>query len=373
MPNLYIHLNRMIDDSYPIEIGRNLIDSLVADLRQGLIKHRNKIAVLTDSHVQRIYGDEMIHKLVNAGFNCDLFVVPSGESSKTRENKAMIEDQMLSKGYGRDSCLIALGGGMISDLGGFIAGTFCRGIAYVNYSTTLLSAADASVGGKTAVNTPAATNLIGVFHQPTKVYIDLNTWHTLPVREFRSGLAETIKHACLADSGFFEYLEMNINNIIDHDRLILAPQVCEFIAMKNCQIKYHVVEQDEKEENLRQVLNLGHTAGRAIETLSNYELLHGEAIAIGLTIQAKLAHKLGYVTENELQRIMNLLLKAGFQLSLPKNITPEKLVEKMHTDKKVRDGKIRFVFQDGIGKMKQFFDGSYSIAVEETVVYEILS
>ncbi len=372
MPGFHVSLKRIVDDSYDIEIGRDLLDTLINDLKNGLVKNANKIAVITDSKVKERYGDTFIEKLKTAGFSCDLLVVPNGEKSKTRETKAGIEDQMLNRGYGRDSCIIALGGGMISDLAGFVASTFCRGIPYINYSTTLLSAADASVGGKTAVNTPVATNLIGAFHQPAKVYIDLNAWHSLPVREFRSGLAETIKHACMADYDFFQYLERHMHRIIDGDRLVLDPDVCEHIAYKNCEIKYRVVEQDEKESNLRQILNLGHTAGRALEALSHYELLHGEAVAIGLSVQARIARKLGYLTGEELDRVCRLLMNAGFQIDIPPRIAPASLVEKMYTDKKVRSGKIRFVFMSGIGKMKQFEDGSYSAPIDEEMILDTL-
>lgn len=243
----------------------------------------------------------------------------------------------------------------------------------LNYTTTLLAAADASVGGKTGVNTPVATNLIGVFHQPRKVYIDLAAWRTLPVREFRSGLAETIKHACLADEAFFCYLEENIGRVVsEQGELILDPGVCETIALHNCRIKYAVVEQDEHESNLRQILNLGHTAGRALEAVSGYELLHGEAIAVGLVIQAKLGVKLGYMTGEQAERVTALLKKAGLPTAIPAYITDRALMDKMYTDKKVRSGRIRFVFQAGIGAMKCFADGSYSIPVEEETVMQLL-
>lgn len=373
MTKFQVQLRRIVDDSYEIEIGRDLFDRLIADLQQGLAGQPSKIAVITDSKVGVVYGNLIILKLQAGGYGCDLLEVPSGEASKTRETKARIEDRLLELGYGRDCCIIALGGGMVSDLSGFVASTFCRGVPYINYSTTLLSAADASVGGKTAVNTPVATNLIGTFYQPRKVYIDLNTWKSLPIREFRSGLAETIKHACMDDYTFFEYLESNMGRILSGGDLFLDPDVCNHIALKNCELKYRVVEQDEKETNLRQVLNLGHTAGRALEALSGYEILHGEAIAIGLAFQAWLACKLGYLTGQERDRICRLLQSAGFNLEIPKQITPNQLVDKMYTDKKVRSGKLRFVLMDGIGKIKQFQDGSYSAEIPEEILYETIA
>jgi 3-dehydroquinate synthase len=372
MSSFNVQLKRVIDDSYEIEIGRNLFKKLAADIRNGIISNVSKIAILTDSVVKEIYGEQMLDELRQNNLRSELFVVQSGESNKTRESKAKIEDQMLEKGFGRDSCLIALGGGMVSDLGGFIASTFCRGIPYINYSTTLLSAADASVGGKTAVNTPVATNLIGNFYQPSKVYIDLSTWSSLPVREFRSGLAETIKHACMADREFFEYLEMNIDKVISNGELVLDPSDCEHIAFKNCEIKYRVVEKDERETNLRQILNLGHTAGRALEALSNYTLLHGEAVAVGISIQARLAQRLGFIDLEEERRINSLLERAGFIIKIPHSIEINSLVKKMYTDKKVRQGEIRFVFMNGIGSVKQFDDGSYSTPIKEEIIIDVL-
>jgi len=373
LSTFHVQLERVVHDSYQIKIGRNLFDTLIADLKGPFFHPIAKFAVISDSNISQLYGEPLVRKLKESGFDCDLFAIPSGEKSKTRETKAFVEDQMLAKGYGRDSCIIALGGGMISDLSGFIASTFCRGIPYLNYSTTLLSAADASVGGKTAVNTPMATNLIGTFYQPSKVYIDLETWKSLPLREFRSGLAETIKHACMADYEFFEYLEQNMTRIITSDQLILESDVCEHIAYKNCEIKYRVVEKDERESNLRQILNLGHTAGRAIEALSQYQLLHGEAVAIGLAIQSKLAYKLGFITKEEFYRVCRLLRNAGFEIDVPSYITADSLIKKMYTDKKVRNGKIRFVFMSGIGKVKQFEDVSYSTPIEETILYETVN
>ena len=226
-----------------------------------------------------------------------LFLSLLVKPQKLAKLKISIEDEMLDAGFGRDSAVIAFGGGVVSDLAGFLAGTFGRGIPFINYSTTLLSAADASVGGKTAVDTPHATNLIGLFNQPEKVYIDIATWDTLPAREVRAGLAETIKHACLADSAFFDWLEENITKIASADDAKLDQAACEYIAEANCRIKYDVVSRDEKEANLRQVLNLGHTAGRAMETLFEYKMLHGECVAVGLSIQALLANKLELITD----------------------------------------------------------------------------
>lgn len=368
MSKFYVKLKKVVDDSYDIEVGRNLFDILVNDLKGDLGNGINRYAIITDSNVKELYGDKLYEKLVNEGFNVDLISFTAGEKSKVRAVKEMIEDEMLTKGHRRDSCIIALGGGVVTDLAGFVAGTFGRGIPFINYSTSILGSADASVGGKTAVDTPLATNLIGLIYQPKKVYIDLTTWETLPKEQISNGLAETIKHACLADKAFFEYLEEHMDKLLEPNGIHNHAEVCEHIAEKNCKIKYEVVKQDEREANLRQILNLGHTIGRAIETLSDYSLLHGEAVAIGLAMQAQIGEKLGYVTKEEVKRVIRLIEKAGLPTKLSEQMSTEEVVQKLYTDKKVRKGKIRFVFQEGIGAIKQYEDGNYSIALEEDFI-----
>lgn len=367
MSTFNVELKKVVDDSYEIEIGYGLKNRLVEDLERGLLGKIKKIAVITDSNVADLYAKEICEAIVDAGFTVDLFVFAAGEKSKTRETKAIVEDAMLEKGYRRDCAILAIGGGVVSDLAGFIAGTFARGVPFITYSTTLLSAADASVGGKTAIDTPLATNLIGLFNQPKKVFIDIETWKTLPQSELRSGMAETIKHACMDSIEMFAFLEENIEEIY-----ALKKFPCEYIAENNCRIKYQVVMQDEKEAGLREILNLGHTVGRAIETVSNYKLSHGEAVAIGMVAQANLGARLGYMTEDQASRVIDLIDKAGLPTTIPDYIDKEVLVRKLYTDKKVRDGKLRFVLQKGIGAMMEFAPGVYSTPIEENLAREII-
>ncbi|MDE7157778.1 MAG: 3-dehydroquinate synthase, partial [Lachnospiraceae bacterium] len=265
-------------------------------------------------------------------------------------------------------CIIAIGGGVVTDLAGFVAGTFGRGVPFINYATTLLAAADASVGGKTAVDTPLATNLIGLFNQPRKVYIDIAAWKTLPARQISSGLAETVKHACIADLEFFRYLKEHMTEILNIEK-----DVCEHIAKENCKIKYNVVMKDERESGLREVLNLGHTVGRAIETVSDYQLLHGEALSIGIAAEVKLAHKMGYMTAAQMNDVISLLEQADLPVTIPDYIDREALVKKLYTDKKVRNGRLRFVIQKGIGDIVEFENGVYAAPIEESVAREIIS
>ncbi len=367
MGTFQVELKKVVDDSYEIEVGFALENKLIQDLQNGLVGKIHKFAVVTDSNVQALYGEPILHKLQDVGYQADLFVFEAGEKQKTRQTKEMVEDAMLAKQYRRDCCVIAVGGGVVTDLAGFVAGTFGRGVPFINYATTLLAAADASVGGKTAVDTPLATNLIGMFNQPEKVYLDIATWKTLPKREVISGLAETIKHACLGSKEFFVYLDEHMEDILS-----LQKEACEYIAEENCKIKYHVVMKDERESGLREVLNLGHTVGRAIETVSDYRLLHGEAVSIGMVAEVKLAYRLGYVTEKERDAVIALLAKAQLPTTIPEYIDKEALVKKLYTDKKVRDGKLRFVIQKGIGNIIEFEPGVFAAPIEEQVVREII-
>lgn len=362
-----VELKKVVDDSYDIEIGYNLMDKLVEDMEAGLFGTLRKFAVITDTNVRDPYAKPICEKMIAAGYKVDLFVFPAGEKSKTRLTKERIEDAMLEKGYRRDCAIIAVGGGVVTDLAGFVAGTYGRGVPFVNYATTLLAAADASVGGKTAVDTPLATNLIGLFNQPQKVYIDIEAWKTLPERQVASGMSETIKHACLASYDMFAFIEENLDDILSFKKF-----ACEYIAENNCKIKYHVVMKDERESGLREVLNLGHTVGRAIETVSEYRLLHGEALAIGMAAEVLLSARLGYMSDEEAERVIALYDRVGLPTRIPEYIDREALIKKLYTDKKVRDGKLRFVLQKGIGDVVEFAPGVFAKPIEESLAREII-
>lgn len=361
-------LKKVVDDSYDIEIGHSLQNTLIEDLKNGLVGKTKKFAVVTDSIVSELYGRDILERIASAGYDADMIVIPQGEKSKTRQMKEYVEDTMLEKGYRRDCAVIAVGGGVVTDLAGFVAGTFGRGVPFINYATTLLAAADASVGGKTAVDTPLATNLIGLFNQPKKVYIDIDTWKTLPKEQISGGLAETIKHGCLGSKELFEYLENNVDKIFEGD-----VDACEYIAEHNCSVKYRVVMKDEKESGLREVLNLGHTVGRAVETVSDYRLSHGEAVAIGMTAQARLGMKYGFISEENVKRVENLLSRAGLPTTVPDYVEKPELVKKLYTDKKVRDGRLRFVFQKEIGDVMQFGDNNYAKEISENEIADIIA
>ena len=367
MSTFNVELKRVMDDSYEIEIGRSLAGRLADDLRAGLIPGRRRFALITDSTVESLFAPDIRDRLLSAGFEGEIFSFPAGEFSKTRETKSALEDRMLAAGYRRDCFVLAVGGGVVSDLAGFLAGTYARGVPFINYATTLLAAADASVGGKTGVATPLATNLIGLFHQPRKVYIDIDAWRTLPPRQISSGLAETVKHAVLADRAFFKYLEEHMEAIRNHD-----PDACEAIARQNCSVKYQVVMKDERETGLREILNLGHTVGRAVETESGYRLTHGEAVSIGLAAACALSVRLGSMMEEEAARVRRLLARAGLPTGIPTYIDREALLRRLYTDKKVRNGRLRFVLPQGIGAVVEFAPGIFAREISEETAREIL-
>lgn len=362
-----VQLRRLVDDSYEIEIGFDLVEKLTEDLKSGLAGKIKRFVLITDDNVDKFYAEPVFSAIEKEGYEIKKFVIPAGEKSKTREMKAWLEDEMLAAGFKRDCMVIAVGGGVVTDLAGFVAGTFGRGVPFINYATTILAAADASVGGKTAVDTPLATNLIGIFNQPQKVYIDIACWKTLPERQVSSGMAETVKQACLADKKFFEYLEENMESILAGNT-----DNCIHIAEENCRIKYEIVMKDEKEAGLREVLNLGHTVGRAIETLSDYRLLHGEAVSIGMVAECALAKYLGYMTDEEEERVVKLLSRAKLPVTIPAYIDRKALVKKLYTDKKVRNGKLRFVVQKGIGEIVEYEEGVFAIPIEEALAEKII-
>ncbi|MGN1090485.1 MAG: 3-dehydroquinate synthase [Huintestinicola sp.] len=367
MSSFRVELKKVVDDSYDIEVGCGLEERLAEDIKNGLVGSIRKFAVVTDSNVRPLHAEKICSLLTDMGHKADIIEIPAGEEYKSRETKEFVEDRMLELGCRRDCCVIAVGGGVVTDLAGFTAGTFGRGVPFINYATTLLAAADASVGGKTAVDTPLATNLIGLFNQPEKVYIDISAWKTLPERQVASGLAETVKHACMADREFFDYLNENIGKVFENDG-----EVCRHIAETNCRIKYNVVMKDELESGMREILNLGHTVGRAIETVSGYRLLHGEAVSIGLMAEVKMAVKLGYCEKSHEDMMRELLLKAKLPVDIPDYIDREALVKKLYTDKKVRNGELRFVLQKGIGDIMVFDNEQYAKPVPESLAREII-
>ncbi|MCH8156648.1 MAG: 3-dehydroquinate synthase [Nitrospinae bacterium] len=336
----------LADRSYDILIGRDLLMRTGEFLADRL--NPSRVVVVTHPSIRRLFGEKIESSLAAGGLNNPEFIeVPAGEASKSLKQAESVYDRLLELHCDRQSVLIALGGGVIGDLTGFIAATYQRGISFVQVPTTLLSQVDSSVGGKTAVNHPRGKNMIGSFHQPRLVVIDLETLHTLSPNEFRAGLAEVVKYGVIADAELFAFLEANAERILSLDSACL-----EHIIETSCAIKAEVVEKDERESRYRMVLNFGHTFGHAIEALTGYtRLLHGEAVAIGMVQAARLSAETGRCAGDVPQRIAALLKKFGLPTQSP-DLKPADVIESMYHDKKTEHNKLRFIMVKDIGSIE---------------------
>ncbi len=327
--------------TYPIHIGENIISdkSCVTKFIRG-----QQVLIVSNETVAKFYL-----KKIKINFNdlqCDEIILPDGEEFKNGESLNQIFYSLHNKKHHRDTCLIALGGGVIGDMTGFAASCYQRGVDFIQIPTTLLAAVDASVGGKTAINFADTKNLIGAFYQPQAVIIDLITLNTLPAREFNSGLAEIIKAALLADNTFFTWLNEKAEAIKNREFNVIAKMIA-----KSVEIKADIVMADEKEKNIRVLLNLGHTFAHGIEQVTQYKTyLHGEAVAIGLVMAAELSKMLSLLTQHEVNEIKSIIAAFNLPVSLPKAITSEALISSMIMDKKVLQNKIRFIILEKIGK-----------------------
>jgi 3-dehydroquinate synthase len=331
------------DRSYPIYVGDGILSSVGEFLQRAGLK--GKAAIITNPTVAQLYLDAVHESLRRAGFQVTPVLVPDGEEHKDLRSLSVIYDRLIADRFERRSCVLALGGGVVGDLAGFAAATFLRGIAYVQLPTTLLAQVDSSVGGKTGVNHQQGKNLIGAFYQPRLVLIDVAVLESLPRREFVAGLAEVIKYGVIEDPALFQLLEEKISQVTRLDRALLA----EVIAT-SCAIKARVVEQDEREEDYRAVLNFGHTLGHALEAATHYQkYLHGEAVGIGMAQAAAISAQQGFCDQRSLERIRKLIRKAGLPLEIPRDVSMQDLIQSMEVDKKSAEGKIRFVMCAGIG------------------------
>ena len=328
--------------SYPIHIGRNLLHN--ANLILPHLK-RKHVAVVTNTTVAPLYLDKLSNTLQVEGVSVIPIVLPDGEAYKNTETLNTIYDALLQNRCERNTTLIALGGGVIGDLTGYAAATYLRGVPFIQIPTTLLSQVDSSVGGKTGINHPLGKNMIGAFYQPQLVLADTDTLHTLPAREFSAGMAEVIKYGLIRDANFFDWLEVNISKLMALDESAISEAI-----FRSCQNKAEVVARDEHENGERALLNLGHTFGHAIENAMGYGVwLHGEAVAAGTMMAADLSQRMGWLKVDEVKRIHALLKATNLPLDPPK-LGAEKYLELMQLDKKVSDGKIRLILQQGIGK-----------------------
>lgn len=328
--------------SYPIHIGRNLISDASLILPHLKRKH---VAIVTNTTVAPLYLDKITQSLQAAGVTVIPIILPDGEAYKNAETLNTIYDVLLQNRCERSTTLIALGGGVIGDLTGYAAATYLRGVPFIQIPTTLLSQVDSSVGGKTGINHPLGKNMIGAFYQPQLVLADIDTLQTLPVREFSAGMAEVIKYGLIRDADFFDWLENNMASLMQ-----LSEQELSYAIYRSCQNKADVVAKDEHEQGERALLNLGHTFGHAIENAMGYGVwLHGEAVAAGTMMAADLSQRMGWLAQPEIDRIKHILEAANLPISAPK-LGVERYLDLMGLDKKVENGKIRLILQQGIGK-----------------------
>ena len=325
---------------YPILFGSGILGK--PDL---LAPHTgNQALIVTNAPVAALYLDALRRSL--AAKQVDVFEVGDGEQFKTLATYERIMDALVTKRHSRATTVVALGGGVVGDIAGFVAATYQRGVDLVQIPTTLLAQVDSSVGGKTAVNHPAGKNLIGTFHQPRAVIADVATLRTLPKRELAAGLAEVIKYGVIADAAFFAWLEDHMGKLIERD-----PSALRQAVRRCCEIKAEVVAGDEREQGRRAILNFGHTFGHAIETLTRYQrYLHGEAVAIGMAMAMELSARLGLATDAEGERVRTLLARADLPLTAA-GVAPDAMLEAMTMDKKAKDGRIRFVVCESIGRV----------------------
>lgn len=345
--------------SYPIYIGADLLSQhnlILPHLAgaQAMIVTNETVAPLYLESVQAVLGD--IQTL-------DTVILPDGEQYKNLETLNRIFDALLEARHNRKTTLIALGGGVVGDMTGFAAAAYQRGVDFIQVPTTLLSQVDSSVGGKTGVNHPRGKNMIGAFHQPNAVLIDTNVLDTLPVRELSAGLAEVIKYGLIADAEFFRWLEANIEALLNRNAEALA-----YAIERSCQIKADVVAADEREGGVRAILNLGHTFGHAIEAVQGYgSWLHGEAVAAGMVMAARLSEALGWLSPEIVVRTDKLIAAAGLPIAPPATMTVDDFLEAMSVDKKVLDGRVRLVLLKACGQavVTSDFDSKHLMAILE--------
>jgi len=333
--------------SYDIIVGQGFFENFFDYIKD--IKNINHYAIITDSTVKKLYGLNLLSQLKSKfkkKLKVDLLSFPAGEASKSQSVKTKLENQIFEKKCGRDTLIIALGGGVVGDLAGFIASTYMRGIPYVQVPTSLLAMVDSSVGGKTGINTSYGKNLIGAFWQPKKVIADIDCIENLPQKEFVNGLIEAIKMFFTHDAKMVDYCIQNKKKILKKD-----PKIIQQIITKAIQIKAGVVTRDECEANERMTMNFGHTICHAIEKINNYKIMHGYAVGLGIIVEAKISELLGLLSKQSYQLIENIIIDLGINRNDLKNYKTQDIIKLIKIDKKARNNKPLFVLLNDIGKV----------------------
>lgn len=349
---------------YPITIATGALDRLgevLCDVTPG-----NRVLAITDGTVAGLYGQRVMNALERTDSQ-GLSVFDIREATKTRETWAAISDELLARRLGRDTTLVALGGGVVGDVVGFVAATYMRGVPVVQVPTTLLAMVDASVGGKTGVDTPHGKNLVGAFHQPAAVVIDPSVLETLPLPHYRAGFAEIIKHGVISDAAYLAAVLAFLEGSLDRANRAydLAP-----LIERSVQIKAGVVARDEREAGMRKVLNFGHTIAHAIESTTLYRVPHGDAVAIGMVVEARIAERSEVAERGIAGEIARVCAAAGLPTTLP-DVDVDSLIQFTHADKKVRAGRVEYALPKRIGEMAGE-DRGWAIPVDDAVVREVL-
>ena len=342
MKKMKVNLDKKISASYEICIGYDILD------RIGLVIAKNLPAlhyiVITDSNVSSLHGGSLLERLRGMKLPADMIEFPAGEESKNIGTALAIVERLLKLGADRKSALLALGGGVVGDMAGFIASTFMRSLPYIQIPTTLMAQVDSSIGGKTAIDLPEGKNLLGTFYQPKSVFIDVKFLETLPDEEFNNGLVEVIKYGIIDDTEFFHFLEEHMMAIRRRDSGVLGK-----IIENSCRIKKGIVEIDERENGLRRVLNFGHTIGHAIEAESGYTVSHGTAVSLGMVAAVRISEELYDLPGKDREIIEHLIEAVGLPRHIPKTITTDGILSRLKADKKKEGNMIRFVLLKKIG------------------------
>ena len=350
--------------TYRVTVAAGALD------RAGEITSRvapaHQYAIVTDSNVGPLHADRLCAALGDA--RRQVFTIDAGEAHKTRETWASLTDTLLHDGFGRDAAVIALGGGVVGDLAGFVAATYMRGIPYVQVPTSLLAMIDASVGGKTGVDTSAGKNLVGAFHQPAAVIADISVLETLPRDHVRAGFAEAIKHGVIADASYFETTARLAAAV---DALDISSDAMLDVVARSIEIKASIVGQDEREGGIRKTLNFGHTIGHAVELCSDYSILHGNAVAIGMACEAEIAELIGVAERGTARRVRDALVEARLPVAAPTAMSRDAILRATHTDKKARGGRVEYTLPIRIGTMADA-SGRWSMPVDDELVQQTL-
>ena len=362
MKRIKVNLDKPFSLSYEVCIGHSILDRIGFVIAKGALARR--YTVITDSNVSSLFGDEVLDVLNKAKVKADLIEFPAGESSKNMNTVLALAKELLARGVDRGSALIALGGGVVGDITGFIASIYMRGVPCVQVPTTLMAQVDSSIGGKTGIDLSEGKNLLGTFSQPQAVFIDLRFLETLPEDQFTNGLSEVVKCGIIDDADLFTLLEENSAAVGNRD-----PEVLQTIVERSCKIKKGIVEIDEKDVGVRRILNFGHTVGHAVEAASGYAIPHGSAVAAGMIASARISERMKHLRGDEVKRIRSLVSSLGLACHIPDSIDTETIISKIGSDKKKKGEVVHFVLLRKLGM--PFINGSVDEAVIRETIEEL--